>query len=179
MIFLLTHERVVGVRKIETFIGIHTIMRNWSKNKIIRSGILGTNHFNFLPFLKFNSQFFEVLVAQRMPRSLLKGFKTYALKTGIHVDTGIISRSVTIAFLITVFVFVFGSRIYDVCHRCGGQHGSMTRCDVCWKLYIRYLEKETVRKCVRRPVSTFDGEKSHLVPVLHVYLTSPAIIFVF
>lgn len=59
MIFLLTHERVVRVAEIESFIRIHPIMGHW--------------------------KFFQIMITENMPGCLLKGMKSDTLVTSIYV----------------------------------------------------------------------------------------------
>lgn len=59
MIFLLTHERVVRVAEIESFIRIHPIVGHW--------------------------KFFQIMITENMPGCLLKGMKSDTLVTGVYV----------------------------------------------------------------------------------------------
>lgn len=59
MIFLLTNKSVVRVAKVESFVSVDAIMRRW--------------------------QLFEIMIAESVPRGLLKRMESDALITGVNV----------------------------------------------------------------------------------------------
>lgn len=73
MIFLLTHKGIIGIREIEAFISINTIMWCWTEKKNNKKKLrIQQKEFYISDRKQVDSQFLEIMITEGVPRCLLK-----------------------------------------------------------------------------------------------------------